>query len=234
MVAESRSAVGVSTSANPTVITGISPPGPQSYVLLALSWAASPASTTGVTAGTGTFVQLDVQSSAGRKVELWLGYNFGTSRPTSVSIARTAAGTALQAYARVIDVLADTSLLPTFSTVKATGTSTAPDPGLITPSVNDIMFVGLVVGAIATPTARASTGNSYLDSVSQAGAVTYQGFVWCEAKAAVPTTSAWTLATSTDWAAIQVKITPPAPPTPTAALLIKGLTTQAADAASAY
>jgi len=44
----------------------------------------------------------------------------------------------------------------------------------------------------------------------------------------------WTLGVSVEWAAIQIKITPPAPPAPTPAILIKGLTTQAADAASSF
>jgi hypothetical protein len=134
----------------------------------------------------------------------------------------------------VVDVFADASVLPTFAGVSATGTSTAPDPGLITPAVGDIMLLGLAVSAATTPSARSNTGNTYLNQETNNASSTHEASAWCEAKSATPTTNTWTLAASTEWVATQARITPPAPPTPTQALLLKGLTTQAADAASSF
>ena len=56
---------------------------------------------------------------------------------------------------------------------------------------------------------------------------------WGEAVSAVSSKEVWTI-TSVEWAAIQAKITPAAAPTPTSAILLKGLTTQALDSTTIY
>jgi hypothetical protein len=234
---ESRGTVATGTStATPITVTSVPPPGPQSYVLVAVVLSNNSISVTGITGGTGTFVlAATISSAGGRRLELWVGYNFGSSAPTSIVVSRGAGTFNAAVVARTIDILADTTVAPTFTASTGnTATSTAPDTGLLTPAVGDILFAAHIEGTgVPGSTARIHTGNSYLQNT---GAVLTNVRVetgWCEAVAAVASKEVWTV-TSVEWAAIQAKWTPPASPTPTSALLLKGLTTQAADAASSY
>lgn len=233
MPSESRGVTNGGSASATVTINNVIPPGPSSYLLLALAFSAIPTTVTSVTCGTGSFVRLAGLDSATKRIELWLGYGFGLSRPITATVVRTGGASTLF-WARTIDVFTDGNVLPTFVASSSTGTGVTADPGLLTPSIGDLMFTGLVQASVATPSSRTNTGNTYLNSFSQGALATGQGCAWCEASAAVSTDSVWTLAASVDWAAIQVKITPPAPPAPTSALLLKGLTTQAADAASSY
>lgn len=233
-------AAQTNVSATAIAITGIAPPGPQSWVLVVASIGGATFSVSSVTGGTGTFVKLGSVNSANRRLELWLGYNFGQSAPATVTVNRTA-GTVTGAYAaRTFDVLGDTSVAPAFAANAGTANagSAAADSGSLTPAVGDLLVAAVVMASnVADSTARTHTGHAYLNNTgveSSATPLIRAEFGYAEALAAVASSEAWTLAASVEWAAIQVKITPPAPPTPTAALLLKGATTQAADAASPY
>lgn len=182
-----------------------------------------------------TFVLLGAVNSASRRVELWVGYDFGTSAPTSVVITRTAGTINTAVTVRVVDVLGDTPVISPIASAGSTDTTAAADSGSLTPAVGDMLFAATVLASTtADSTARVSTGNAYRDSAGAELTNTRVEAAWCRAVAAVPSSLAWTLATSVEWAAIQAKWTPPAPPTPTAALLLKGMTTAALDAASPY
>lgn len=239
MPSESRGTGGSSGATAAVLAPNLVPPGPQSYVLVAVAINSTAFSITGITAGTGTFVRAAAINSSARRLELWVGYNFGTSAPSSITVTR-GAGSAQLAYAtRTVDVLADCTVAPTFTATAGTvATSTSADPGSLTPAVGDLLFSAVMISSTtADSTARTHTGNVYLqnDNVEVPSAPLARVETgWCEAIAAVASKEVWTLGASVEWAAIQVKWTPPAPPTPAAALLLKGMTTQAADAASPY
>jgi hypothetical protein len=237
---ESRGTGGTSGGTPSVTVTNLLPPGPQSYVLVAVAINSTAFSVTSITAGTGTFVLVAAINSTGRRMELWVGYNFGTSAPSSITVNR-AAGTAQVSFiTRTIDLLADCTTAPTFTATAGTvATSASADTGSLTPAVGDLLFAAVLISSTtADSTARTHTGNAYLQN-NNANEITIAPLSrletgWCEAVAAVASKEVWTLGASVEWAAIQVKWTPPAPPTPTPALLLKGMTTQAADAASSY
>jgi hypothetical protein len=237
MVSESRGTVTTFSSGTQTAVTLSAFPGPQSYVLVVVGTNAPTITVTGVapTSGPGLFVQLAAINSAGKRLELWVGYNFGSTPPTIITVTRSAVGNSAVVL-RVIDVLTDATIapIPTAST-GSTATSTTADSGTLTPAVGDILIAAaLMASTTADSTARTHTGNNYLQNTGSELTTLRIETGWCEVIAAVASKEVWTLAASVEWAAIQVKITPPAAPTPTAALLLKGLTTQAADAASIY
>jgi hypothetical protein len=234
---ESRgSATGTGVTTASQVLT-VPPPGPQSYLLVSVVTNDPAVTITSITGGTGTFVRATFVNTAATRLELWVGYNFGQSAPTSITITKSLGAPSGMNYVfRVIDVLADTSVAPTFTvSTSNTATSTAPDSGVLTPAVGDILMAACVINSNAgSSTARTHTGNAYLQNTgANYGVVVRTEMGWCEAVAAVSSKEVWTIP-SFLWAAVQVKWTPPASPTPTSALLLKGLTTQAADAASSY
>jgi hypothetical protein len=237
MASESRGTAVAQNSGSPITVTGVANPGPQSYVLVAVAIAGNTSPVTGITGGTGTFVLAAAINTAGslRRLELWVGYNFGNSAPSSIVVTRATTGVNTAAVVRTIDVSYNTTSAPTFTASTGNAaTSTAPDTGSLTPAVGDILFAAdLVATGVPTSTARLHTGNSYLQNTGAAFSNVRVETGWCEAAAAVPSSEVWTV-TSVEWAAIQVKWTPPAAPAPTSAILLKGMTTQALDAASSY
>jgi hypothetical protein len=236
-VLDTRGTSSVTTGSTTTIsFTNVPPPGPQSYVIVVVGIASS-AAVTGVVAGTGTFVFAGAVNAPGlgKRVEIWLGYNFGTSYPTTVTVTRTGTGTNNVGVVRVLDLFANTSTAPTIAAnAGSTATSTTADSGSVTPAVGDLLVVARVSANTVSTSSRTHTGSSYVNPAGAAVTATLVDFGYAEALAAVASSESWTLTSSGEWAAIQVKITPPAPPTPTAAILLKGLTTQALDAASAY
>lgn len=236
MAALERGTASNNGTTTPQTVTLSNVPGRQSYVLVVVGLNALGISVTSITGGTGTFVKLGSGESASQHLELWLGYNFGTSAPTTITVTRPAGSTAMATHARVIDLLADASTLPSYSVNSpTTGTGTSIDSGSVTPAVGDLLFAANLQANNSSSSARTHTGNTYL----QNSGVTYAGSMraetgWCEAAAAVASKEVWTIAISAAWVGLQAAITPPAPPSPTSAILLKGLTTQALDAASAY
>jgi hypothetical protein len=234
MPSESRGTATNTGTGTTVTVTLTAPPGPQSYVLVAVGLSATTPTVSGVTGGTGTFVQAAAINSAGKRLELWVGYNFGASAPTSIVVTRGAGTVNMAVVARTIDVLANAATAPSFTaSTGQTATSTSADSGAITPAVGDLLLAGCVLASTTASSARTHTGNNYLQNAGAGLTNVRVETGWAEAVAAASSKEVWTV-TSVEWAAIQVKWTPPAPPTPTAALLLKGLTTQAADAASSY
>lgn len=209
-------------------------PTAQSYVLVAIGLSQLTFSVTGITGGTGTFVRLTSTTSATRALDLWVGYNFGTSVPSSITIARQLGTSDVVIVAQVIDVYGDLTSAPspTASTAN-TATSTSADSGSLTPAVGDMLFAATVKASTSASTARTHTGNTYLNNTSASTGSTSVECGWGQATAATSSKEVWTVS-SMEWAARQAMWTPAAAPAATAALVTKGLDTAASDAASSY
>lgn len=236
MVANGRGTSSGTTTSTTNPFTLANPPGPQSYLLVTVGVGTSTNTVTGITCGTGTFVRAGFINSANRRLELWVGYNFGTGWPTSITVTRDAGTSSLACVAHTIDVLGDTTTAPSF-TVSAgtTATSASADSNTLTPAVDHIFFAGLVIASTtADSTARTSTGNTYLNNVGVETTALRTEASWGEARTAVSSKLVWTLGSSVEWAALQASWAPGAPPTPTAAILLKGHPTYALDQASVY
>jgi hypothetical protein len=219
-----------------TVTVSPSTPTTQSYVLIAVGISTATNTVTGITGGTGTFARLTSTTSANRTLEMWIGYNFGNSAPTSFVITRTSGTADMVCVAEVVDVQADVTgaPAPTASTAN-TATSNSADCGALTPAVGDLMFADVVMASTsADSTARTHTGNTYMNNGSSETGSTRVECGWGQATAAVSSTEVWTLGSSVEWAARQVIWTPAAAPAAAAALVVKGLDTAALDAASSF
>lgn len=208
--------------------------GSNSYCLVAVGVSADFA-VSSITATSGTFVKLTAVAGAPR-LELWLGYNFGTGVPTSVTVTRAAGTANMVVLGRAIDVDGNAAVAPTTAvSTPANGTSASGTSGAVTPAVGDILFAALAMNSItADSTARVNTGNTYWSNSGIELTSIRVEAVWGLAQAAVSSSEAWTLAASATWVGAQATITPAAPPTPTVAKLVKGHTTDVLDAASIY
>lgn len=195
----------------------------QSYVLVAVGINSTTIAVSSITGGTGTFVKVAGAISASSSLELWVGYDFGTSYPTSATITRGAGTATMTTVSRTIDVYGDCSQAPSATASTAgTGTGTTADSGSLTPAVGDILFTGLVLASTsADSTAQTHTGNTYLNNTGAELSSVRVECAWCEAAAAVASSESWTIG-STTWAAVQAKWTPPAAPAASTAWVYKG------------
>lgn len=219
-----------------TTLSGMNIPTQQSIILVAVAISITTSTVTSITAGTGTFTRLTSTTSANRTLEMWIGYNFGTSAPTSMVTTRSAGSAHFVLAAQIIDVYADVTAAPspTASTAN-TATSNSADSGALTPAVGDMLFAAVVIASTsADSTARTHTGNTYIYNTGTEISSTRVECGFSQATAASSSKEVWTLGSSVEWAARQVMWTPAAAPAASAALVVKGLDTAAADAASAY
>lgn len=231
---EARSQGGVWFNSNKTIPL-VSPVTRSSYVLVGVH-APDLTTTISVASSGGTYVRAARMAGAARAVELWVGYGFGSTRPTSVTVSGSPAlGSTGSAAAIVVDTPGDTSVAPAF-TVSAggTGTGASADPGALTPAVGDLLFAGSMHTDSGSASGRTATGNVYPMAATLGTNGNNVDIAFAEAANAVSTTLAWAITTGFSWAAIQVRWTPPAPPAADPGLLTKGLDTAALDAASAY
>lgn len=208
-------------------------PGPNSYVLVAVGFSVTTSSVASMSCGSGTFTQVAALNSAGKRIELWVGYGFGTTATSTLTITRTAGSATWTAVVRTIDVAGSAAALTNLAASSGnTATSTSADSGSLTPAVGDILFTGMANAGTTGSSARTHTGNTYRDNVSTSIGANRIETGWGEATAAVPSSEVWTIP-SAEWVAIQAKWSP-GTQTPSAAILVKGMATAAADLASPY
>jgi hypothetical protein len=141
----------------------------------------------------------------------------------------------MAAVARTIDVYADCSSAPSFTaSTLGTGLSTSADTNTLTPAVGDILIAACVLASTsADSTAQTHTGNTYVWNTGAELTNVRVELGWSSALAAASSKEVWTVS-SVVWVARQAMWTPAAAPSATAALLVKGLTTAALDAASSF
>lgn len=210
-------------------------PGPNSIVLVAYD-VSSNLAVSGITSGTGTFISAGTINDGTRRLELWVGYNFGTSYPTQFTLTRAAGtpgGESLCWY--VFDILGDATTAPTVSaSAGGTGTGTAADPGAITPAVDDILITAAANSSNIGVSSVTLTGNPYGYAENESITPALYTVVGI-ATAASSSKAVVNWSSSATWLAIQAKITPGAtPPTPPTSQFPRGLNTDSLDQASSY
>lgn len=239
---ERGQAQGSSTSTPVTVSVSSFSPTANSYVLVAVDINSATHEVTSITGGTGTFVRgvkLVGTDNATYTLELWVGYNFGTSLPTNITINRTAgASIRMNATCRTIDIYADTTQAPSFTASAGniqgvTGNLTA-DSNTLTPAAGDILFAGVAAQGTSPSNTRTHTGNSYTYNKSVITGAPWLESCWCEAVSAVSSKEVWNLSATNYWVAVQVMWTPPdVSGSPSAAWVAKGRDSAADDTESA-
>jgi hypothetical protein len=187
-----------------------------------------------ITATSGTFTNVAVLNGATGRVEIWLGRNFTDSLTgVTVNFNQSAGGYAIVGLA--IDVSSNLTSAPTITASAGNNaTSTAPDTNTVTPAVDDILVAAASWLNGTASTARTSTGNTFINDTEQAQSTNLTlALSWCKASAASSSSLAWTI-TSASWQAILGRLQMAADPAASAALVAKGMTTAALDAASSF
>lgn len=225
----------ISTSLSPLNVTPETPSS-NSVILVAVAITGATASVTGITGGSATYVQVASGSSSNKRLELWIGYNYGNSYPSSISVYTTSSSLYKAVAARTLMISGDASSMAVASSASsATGSSTSAVAPSLVPATGDIMFVAVARENTADSSARTSTGNVYVGNLSIDGS-SGKGVeaMWCQATSATSSSVTWTLTgASSDWVTAQFIWSPGVLATGTGAVA-KGLDTATADNASSY
>ncbi|HEY1292926.1 MAG TPA: hypothetical protein VGJ60_07605 [Chloroflexota bacterium] len=222
-------ATGVAVAAG-----GLTPPSPLTTLLIFTIALPTAGAVTSITfpSGTATTTRLAFTTSGARALEIWIAYNFSGGAPTSYTVNFTGGGTAASG---VSCVWVDSDLSQGAPTATAgtptSGTSVTADSGTITPAVGDLVIAATTWANNTASTARASTGNTFVNNGESGSSTTIRTAVaYASATAANLSRLQWTI-TSAAWLGLIVNLSHfPASPTPVAAFVYKGRDSNTADA----
>lgn len=187
--------------------------------------------------GGGTWTRIASIVNGGVSTEIWVGYNYSGAVGSSVAaLVAFAASTKPSLEALQISTSSTVTSITAGTPATATGTSTAPDPGTVTPAVGDIVIAAATWANVTASSARTDTpgGADQFQTLTTTAATAsrVEGAARLNVRTTTATKRVWTI-TSAVWAAANVAFTLPTV-SEAAALVIKGTDTAAADAASSY